>query len=147
MSLVKFSDSTSPVFSSLLESFFGRDMYDMTNRALAGSSLPAVNIRETGDHYLVEVAAPGMKKDDFKLVLENHLLTISSAKEEEQESKEHGDYTRREFRYHSFRRSFTLPNTADAEHIHATYHDGVLSIQIPKKEEAKQKPPRMIEIS
>ncbi len=147
MSLVKFSDHTSPVFSSLLESFFGRDMYDMTNRAFAGSSLPAVNIRETGDHFLVEVAAPGMKKDDFKVTLENNLLTISSAQEEGHESKAHGDYTRREFRYHSFQRSFAMPPTADAERIQATYQAGVLCIQIPKKEEAKQKPPRTIEIS
>src|SRR4051812_43464011 len=83
MSLVKFAPSTLfgssnlPVFSSLMENFFGRDMFDLTNQSF-GSTLPAVNIRETNDDFLVDVAAPGMKKEDFKVVLENNLLTISA---------------------------------------------------------------------
>jgi HSP20 family protein len=149
MSLVKFSPSTlfpSSVLPGLMENFFGRDMFDLTNRALGDSTLPAVNIRETSNDFLVEVAAPGMKKDDFKVTLENNLLTISSQKEEQNEEQE-GNYTRQEFRYHSFSRSFGMPSTADSDRIKAKYHDGVLSIQIPKKEEAKQKPPKQIQIS
>jgi HSP20 family protein len=149
MSLFKYGPSSSLPSSILpdwLDNFFGRDMFDMTNRAIGGSTLPAVNIRETGDDFLVEVAAPGMKKKDFKVTLENNLLTISSQKEDQREEQE-GTYSRQEFRYHSFSRSFGMPNTADAEHINAKYHDGVLSIRIPKKEEAKQKPPKLIDIS
>lgn len=149
MSLVKFSNDALPGFSGLLENFFGRDIHDTANRFFSGSSLPAVNIKETKEDFLVEVAAPGMKKDDFKVTLENNLLTISSEKQHEYEThNEQGKYTRREFSYQAFRRSFAVPdNIVDANNIGAKYNDGVLSIQIPKKEEAKQKSPRTIEIS
>jgi len=106
-----------------------------------------VNIKEDADAYKVEVAAPGFEKDDFKVELNHDLLTVSSEKKIENETKEGEVFTKREFSYQSFSRSFTLPQTADGERIKASYKKGILQITIPKKEEAKQKPARKIEIS
>lgn len=92
------------------------------------------------------MAAPGLKKSDFKLDLNNQVLSISTEKKEEHEEKEE-NYTRKEFGYTSFKRTFTLPDTVDDEKITANYQDGVLNILLPKKEEAKQKTARSIEIS
>jgi HSP20 family protein len=111
------------------------------------TTLPAVNIKENADAFMVEMAAPGMAKEDFKIELNNDLLTISSEKKNEKETKEGETYTRREYSYQSFSRSFTLPNTVDGEKISAKYENGVLSIEIPKKEEAKPKPAKQISIS
>jgi len=94
----------------------------------------------------VEVAAPGFVKADFKLKVHNDLLTISSEKKVENEAKEGEQFTKREFSYQSFTRSFTLPEIADGERIEANYENGILRIVIPKKDEAKPKPARMIEI-
>lgn len=111
-------------------------------------SMPAVNIRESDDEYAIEVAAPGMKKGDFDLRLDHNVLSISSEKEHRNdEQDEKGNYTRREFSYQSFRRSFTLPDAADAEKIQARYDEGILNITIPKREEMKKRPPRTIDIS
>lgn len=100
------------------------------------------------DDNHVEVAAPGMKKSDFKIEVDNNLLIISSAKEDKNEEVDSkGNYTRREFSYQSFKRTFTLPGTVEGEKIKAKYDDGVLRIIIPKKEEAKQRPVRQIEIA
>ena len=87
-----------------------------------------------------------MEKADFKINLENNVLTISSEKQEEQK-EEQDKYTRREFAYRAFQRSFTLPDSADSEKIEAKYENGVLQVNIPKKEEAKPQPPKLIEIS
>ena len=97
---------------------------------------------------MVEMAAPGMRKEDFRVQLDGNLLTISSEKKHEHEEKDGERYTRKEFSYQSFTRSFQLPkDVVDEDQIRAAYHDGVLQLSIPKKEEAKQKPPRMIQIS
>lgn len=147
MTLAKFNE-THPSFSNLLENFFGRDMDEMFNRTRVGTAVPAVNIREDNEAFRVEIAAPGLKKDDFRVTLDNGLLTISAEGHQEYEQKNaEGRYTRREFSYHSFSRSFTLPSTVDAEHIDARYQDGILHLAIPKKEEAKRKAPRQIEIA
>ena len=139
--------SNFPNFPSLLDNFFGRDMLDFDDTQRTGS-MPAVNIKEGDNEYNIEVAAPGMEKDDFKLHLDNNILTISSEKEQRQEDKnDKGEYTRREFSYQSFRRSFMLPDSADSDNINASYKDGILQIDIPKKEEAKKKEPRTIDIS
>ena len=95
---------------------------------------------------MVEMAVPGLKKSDFKLDLDNQLLSISTETKEDYEHEEE-NYTRREFGYSSFKRTFTLPETVDDEKIDATYKDGILNILLPKKEEAKQKPSRTIKIS
>jgi HSP20 family protein len=109
-------------------------------------STPAVNIRETDDSYKIEMAAPGMKKEDFKISVDNETLTISSeAKQEASEKNEH--YSRKEFSFSSFTRSFNLPEFADTEKIAASYENGIMNIIIPKKEEARPKPPREIKVS
>ncbi|WKN43937.1 Hsp20/alpha crystallin family protein [Tunicatimonas pelagia] len=144
MSLIRRTDF--PNFPSLLDNFFGRDM-DMGSLMERGS-MPAVNIRESEDKYAIEVAAPGLKKDSFNLHLDHNVLSISSETEHHNDEKDaQGNYTRREFSYQSFRRSFTLPDAADAEKIEAKYNEGILHISIPKREEMKQRPPRTINIS
>ena len=100
-------------------------------------NMPAVNITEHKDDYLVSLAVPGMKKDDFKIDVDGNMLTISSEKEESKEEKEK-KYTRKEYNYFSFRRSFTLPEEINKEKIEAKYEDGVLKISLPRKEEAKK---------
>jgi len=113
-----------------------------------GTSIPAVNIQETEDSFKVEVAAPGKAKEDFKIELDKDLLTISSEQRSENEVSENGGkYTRKEFSYSTFKRSFSLPDSVDSEKIGAAYNNGVLEITLPKREEAKVQPKRMIEIS
>ena len=126
-------------FPSLMEDFFNDFLTTRTQ-----ISTPAVNVRETDNEFHIEVAAPGMSKGDFNINVENNVLTISAEKEEKKESEE--KYSRREFSYASFQRSFTLPNYVEAEKIGASYKDGVLDINIPKKDETKTKPSRRIEI-
>ena len=109
-------------------------------------SVPRVNIMETDEDFQVELAAPGMKREDFNIELDNDNLIISSERSQNKEDKD-SNYARREFSYESFRRSFYLPNTVEADQIEAKYQDGLLRLVIPKKEEAKRKPARRIEIS
>lgn len=111
-------------------------------------STPAVNVNEDKKRYEIEVAAPGMNKDDFNIKVDNDMLSISSEKKSEKEEK--GDdkkVVRKEFMYSSFERSFRLPENVDQEKIEAKYKDGVLKIDIPKKEEEKTENNRKIEIS
>jgi HSP20 family protein len=127
----------------LFDSFFGKDfLSDFFDNE---HSVPAVNVSEDEKSYHIEVAAPGLSKKDFKVNLNENVLTISSSKEDENEEKKR-DYVRREFYYSSFSRSFTLPETADGEKIKASHKDGILNIEIPKREDAV-KPSRRIEIS
>jgi len=144
MTLAKFSNRNA--FPSLFGEFFNRDLFDQFNAGFNNSTMPAVNIKETKNDFIVEVAAPGMKKDDFKIELDNKLLVISSENEEKREEVKEGEFTRKEFSYRSFKRSFTLPDSVEDGKIKANYADGVLSIMLPKKEEAKEKPKRMIKI-
>ncbi|UOU97658.1 Hsp20/alpha crystallin family protein [Chryseobacterium daecheongense] len=128
---------------------FNRELLNWGNNNYSSTSttVPSVNIKETGDAYEVEVAAPGMEKNDFKVTLDGNLLTISSSKEDQRE-EQNDNYTRREFSYQSFQRSFQLPkDVVDQENINARYENGLLRLTIPKKEEAKKKEPRLIEIS
>ena len=100
-------------------------------------NMPAVNITEQKNDYLVSLAAPGMKKEDFNIDVDGNMLTISSEKEETKEEKEK-KFTRKEYNYSSFSRSFTLPDEVNKEKIDAKYEDGVLKISLPRKEEAKK---------
>ncbi|KPK88236.1 MAG: hypothetical protein AMS27_00285 [Bacteroides sp. SM23_62_1] len=109
-------------------------------------SLPAVNIIENNDEYIIEVATPGLTRKDFNISLENNSLTISSEKEDKIEDQ-HEKVVRREFQYNSFCRSFTLPETVESDKIKARHSDGILYVTIPKKETAKIKPSRQIQIS
>jgi len=133
-------------FPSMVDEFFGRDFLSNFFDYQTGISMPSVNIIEGKEDFKIEVAAPGLEKKDFKIDLNNNVLTISSEKEMKDEQTDK-NYMRREFSYSSFQRSFALPNTVDAEKTNAAYKDGVLSITIPKKEEAKEKPARAIKIS
>lgn len=100
-------------------------------------NVPAVNIKEEDSHYAVTMAAPGMKKDDFDVDIEGNMITISAQTEEEKEESKK-KYTRKEYNYSSFSRSFTLPENVQKDKIDATYNNGVLTVNLPKKEEAKQ---------
>lgn len=110
------------------------------------NGLPATNILNNEEAFVIEMAVPGMQKSDFKIDVDNDVLTISSEENSETEKTEE-NYTRREFYFNSFKRSFTLPEITDSEKIVAKYKDGVLAINIPKKEEAKPKPVKFIEIA
>ncbi len=137
MALVKFTNENrerglSPVFSNVFESLFNDSF--LSDRMV--SRVPAVNIAETDNEYQIELAAPGMKKDDFKINLDKNLLTISVEKKDEK-TEEDKRYNKREYSYMSFVRTFTLPEFADQENIEAEYNDGILQLKIAKKEEAK----------
>ncbi|MCE5175705.1 MAG: Hsp20/alpha crystallin family protein [Bacteroidales bacterium] len=109
---------------------------------------PAVNIVENKDGFRIEIAAPGLNKEDFHINIDKKVLVISSEKETKSESKDENDekYYRREFGYFSFKRSFSLPEYADTDKIKATHENGVLNVFIPKREETKEKPARIISI-
>lgn len=149
MSIIKRERDVWNTLPRLFDDFFTRDLMDwgFKNYSSTGTTIPAVNIQETNDHFDVELAAPGMTKNDFKVELDNNVLTISSEKEDKHEEKD-DKYTRREFSYQSFQRSFTLPEqVVDIEKINAKYENGVLHLTVPKKESAKPKPPKTIKIS
>lgn len=133
-------------FPSVWDNFFSSDLMPDLFESDGYKSVPAVNIVENDNEYVIEVAAPGLEKKDFKIDLENNVLTISSEKEDKMEDK-NGKAIRKEFRYSSFCRTFTLPETIDNDKIRANHKDGILSVSIPKKEVAKVKPARQIAIA
>ncbi len=131
---------------NLLEDIFDDSLTE--NGLNTMKSLPAVNIEENEDKYILELAAPGKTKKDFNIELDNDLLTISAEIKEENKSEDKDkNYTRREFNYESFKRSFTLPDTIDMSKVKANYKNGVLYIDMPKRDEAKKQPKRLIDIS
>jgi HSP20 family protein len=144
MSLVRFSNQLPSMFDRLFEG----DLFDWSNRnfSITNTTLPSVNIKENAEAFVVEVAAPGFSKSDFNLNLNHDLLTISSEKKTENETKEGEQFTKHEFSYQSFSRSFSLPNLSDGDKIEASYDNGILKINIPKREESKPKLSRQIEI-
>ena len=140
MTLVKFSNGNksqalSPLFNDVFESFFNTDSF-VSDRLI--SRVPAVNIAETENEFHIELAVPGMKKDDFKINLDRNVLSISAeTKFENEETSQDKRYNRREYSYNSFVRTFTLPESADYANISAEYVDGILKVAVAKKEEAK----------
>ena len=128
---------------NLFDSFFSDVDFFADNRI--SSTIPAVNVKEDTNEFTIELAAPGLKKEDFKINVDEKLLTISTEKKEETEEKKES-YTRKEFSYSSFSRSFRLPKTVDIEKVEATHENGVLYLHLPKKEEAKPKEPRLITV-
>ncbi|MCF7567224.1 Hsp20/alpha crystallin family protein [Sabulilitoribacter arenilitoris] len=141
------SNQNFPTLSNWLDDIFNRDLPSVfTSNFNTGITLPKVNIKETADDFTVEMAVPGLKKSDFQINIDNQVLSISTETKEENEHKEE-NYTRREFGYSSFKRTFTLPESVNDEKINASYSEGILSIHLPKREEAKQKPARSIKIS
>lgn len=150
MTLARLSDSMFPSFPSLFDRFFEGDVMDWnrSNFAARNATLPAINVRENDNEFTIEVAAPGLKKDDFRLDYDNGRLTISSEIRDEKEEKEGDRVTRREFNYSSFQRTFTAPESiVEAEKIKAKYDNGILVVKLPKREEVKPKPARKISIS
>ncbi|MCL7764610.1 Hsp20/alpha crystallin family protein [Polaribacter sp. Z014] len=132
--------------SNWLDDIFNRELPSVfSSNFNTGITLPKVNIKETADSFIVEMAVPGLKKSDFHIDLDNQVLSISTETKKESEHKE-DNYTRREFGYSSFKRTFNLPETVNDEKINANYDNGILNILLPKKEEAKQKPVRNIQI-
>jgi len=135
--------------TNLFDDFFTKDFlnWGLANNSTTNTTIPAVNVKETADTFEVEVAAPGMQKEDFRIELDGNQLTISSERQNQKEVTEGERYTRREFSYQSFQRSFTLPkNVVDVDQINARYENGVLHLVVPKREEAKQRPPKMIQV-
>lgn len=138
-----------PAFSRIFGDFFDKELTDWSNNnySATNTTLPAVNVKDEEDKFVVEVAVPGMDKKDFNIDVKDNILTISSERKNEKKVDEQ-NYTRREYSYQSFSRTFTLPeNVVDSDKISAKYENGELQINIPKREEAKPKPPRTIKIS
>jgi len=133
-----------PAYRNVFDDLFND--WSVSNFSETDTTLPATNIKENESGFFVEMAAPGMEKKDFVINLKDDLLTISSEKKiENEENNDH--YTRKEYSYQSFSRSFSLPkNVVDSDKINATYKNGELRISIPKREEAKQKPEKLIEV-
>ena len=150
MNLIKRNGNSMNQWPLLFDDFFNRDFFNwgLSNYSDTNTTVPGVNIKETKDNFEVEVAAPGMNKNDFKIQLDGNTLSICSEKSDQREENDEGEkYSRKEFSYQSFQRSFTLPkDVVDADKIEAKYENGLLHLTIPKKEEAKQKPPRQIQI-
>lgn len=141
MNLIKWNPVLSPSakgFDKVVDELFNTSLSDLFQADFT-TQKPSVNITESDESYTIEVAAPGMKKEDFELKLENAQLTISVTKEEKTEEEADKNFSRREFNYQSFKRMFHISDEINAESIEATYKDGILRIQLAKKEEAIEK--------
>ncbi|WP_339916659.1 Hsp20/alpha crystallin family protein [Yeosuana marina] len=129
-------------FDDFLGKSFGNEFMSNFN---TGITLPAVNVIDEANDFVVEMAVPGLNKSDFNINIDNHVLSIGVEKEtKHNESSE--NYTRREFGYSSFKRTFSIPESVDVEKISATYKDGIMRVVLPKRDEAKKKPIKTIEI-
>ena len=137
MNLIK---RQNPVFTSIIDDLFLNQDWSQID-----SKVPAANIIEADDHFDIELAAPGKKKSDFKIELEEGVLTISSETETKSTEKE-GSFTRKEFGYSSFKRSFNIPDSIATDKITANYKEGILTLGLPKKAEALPQPKKMISI-
>ncbi len=148
MNLVKRNNRMYPAVNSIFDNFFNEEFFDMPEAKFhqRNDTMPAVNIVENNNEFLIEVAAPGFNKDDFKIELDKNILSVSSVNEEKEE--ENTNYSCREFIHDSFNRKFTLPEAkVNKEKIGAKYVNGILYVTIPKREEENVKPARMIKIS
>jgi len=132
-----------PFFPSLIDDFINQDWNPKAPSFSA--TMPAVNIKELDSQFEIELAVPGKQKDDFEIEVEDGILSISSTQEEEHVN-EKGKFTRREFSYSSFRRSFALPDSVDPTKIDASYKEGVLRVLLPKHKEAQPQPKKLIKI-
>ena len=140
-----------PVFKTrnlpgLFDEFFSGNLLPNYIEEGAWKSTPAVNVYETNDKFEIEIAAPGLEKEDFKIDLKDDYLMVYSDKKDKKEEKEKGKVVRTEFRYSSFQRSFALPKDIDATAINATHKNGILIIELPKKVQQKDSASRQIEI-
>jgi HSP20 family protein len=145
MNLIRFNNG--PRFNNMLSELFEDfDRNLLFRNEEFNGQVPSVNIRETEEGFALEMAAPGMKKDDFKIRLNNQVLTISAENKVETEEKK-GSFTRREFAYGTFTRSFSLPKSIDLDKIKADYENGILKLALPKREDAKVNIDRQIAIA
>lgn len=143
MSLIKRNSGMSRFFDDMTKDLLDWNLGDFI---ASNSSMPSVNIKEDDNGFTLEVAAPGLNKEDFNLEINDNVLTISAEQKTENEVKE-DKFLRKEFSYQSFKRSFNLSrNQIDENNIKAVYNDGILNITLPKKEEAKVNNTRLIEI-
>ncbi|BDD11424.1 molecular chaperone (plasmid) [Fulvitalea axinellae] len=135
-------------YSDLVDRFLDNELFNWSNRnhSRANTTVPAVNVKEDSDRFLVSMAAPGLERENFNVELNNNLLTISCETSDKDEQREGETVLRSEYSYQSFSRSFTLPTSVKEDDISATYNSGVLEVVLPKREEAKPKPTRLIEI-
>lgn len=148
MTLIKTNVQKTPSFRSLLTDLFDIDRFmenDFISKAIF-SEIPAANIREEEDKYEIELAAPGLSKESFRINVDNNILEISSEQKDEK-TTEKKNFTRKEFNYSSFTRSFVLPESVNPDAIQADYKEGLLMLTLPKKEEAKMKNKREIKLS
>jgi HSP20 family protein len=141
MNLIKRNPSVT--FPSLLDEIFKPDFFGGTQSF--SNNVPLVNIKENDTDFVIELASPGLTKEDFNIEVDNDALTISTESKNENESSNE-KYTRKEFSFTSFRRTFTLPESVNSDAINANYENGILLINLPKREEALPKPKRLIEI-
>jgi HSP20 family protein len=149
MSLIKFNnrnrlfpswnnDSLKSFLSS--DNFFNNDFFE------EDSLMPAMNVKEHNDDFEIEFAAPGFSKKDFEVTINDNILNVYGEKKKESEENEE-EYTRKEFSYNSFRRSLSLPKTVNTDQdVKATYKNGILKLNLQKKEEAKEQPKKVIEV-
>jgi len=137
-----------PTFAKVVNDIFNEDFVKNLDENLSvwNGSQPAVNVKEDADGFALALAAPGYGKEDIEVKIEENVLTISSEKKDEATEKEGEKFTRKEFKYAAFKRTFTLPDTVDSTKIVANYENGILNLSIPKKEEAKPLPARTIAI-
>ena len=137
MNLIK---RQNPVFTSLIDDLFLNQDWNYIS-----ATVPAANIIEADDHFNIELAVPGKKKSDFTIELDEGVLTISSETETKSTEKD-SSFTRKEFGYSSFKRSFNIPETVSADKISASYKEGILTVSLPKKAEALPQPKKLISI-
>lgn len=124
-----------PSLRSMMEDFWNTD-FSLERLLRSGDSLPAVNVKETDSHFDIEVAAPGFKKEDFKIDITKRMLTIS-AENKNEHTEDKDNYTRKEFSYSSFSRSFSLPETVNESDIKARYENGLLHLILQKSEKSE----------
>ena len=139
MRIVKYNNNN--VFPSLMNEFFNDDFgLNLFNR---NYSVPSVNSIENNDSFEIDLAVPGMKKEDFSIELNDKILVISS---ESSNDFENSNMRLNEFNFSSFQRSFRVPNSVDQDKIKANYKNGILKIKLPKRKESISKPSRVINI-
>ena len=139
MTLIKKSNFPSIWNEGFLSDFFDNDRFFDSYWMKRMQVVPSVNVIEKDSDFEIEMAAPGLTKKDFSITIDNGILTISSEKEAEDEVKDK-NYTRKEYSYLNFSRSFTLPENVKTEKVDATYENGVLKLMLPKEVATKVKP-------
>jgi len=145
MTLIKFNRNKFPWNENMVD-FFNRDVFINDEFFNLEKSVPAMNVKEHKDDFEIELSVPGFDKDDFEITLDNDVLEVT-AKKSKEEVKEEEDFTRKEFNYNSFKRAVQIPATVDSnKKVKATYKNGILKLNLLKKEASIEKPKRHIEV-